>query len=290
MKYINPPEHELWTGNAVANGTASRYWTGPHEGTLSIKSMVSGQGEWSTPNGRFRVDSDAFLVVNHGQSYCLEVASRERVETFAVFFRPGFVEELRAARNLTDEGLLGQAVPATLWFYERLSPKRGQMQRALRSLYQTVHQPGVEDAEIEDRFVDLACALIDDQEAAKEEALRLDLARGPVREEVHRRLSAARDCLLSSSREKLDLASVAKEACLSPYYFHRLFVSAFGQTPHQFLTEARVSRATTLLKSSEKPVWEVAMDVGFESASHFCRAYRKATGHRPTEVRQTPQD
>lgn len=290
MTYINPPHDELWTRNGVANGTASRYQTGPHDGTLSIKSMIRGRGDWTTPDGRYSVDAGSFLVVNDGQSYDLEIDSRDKVETFAVFFRPGFVEDVRTARNLGTPREADDSRTDPYGFYERLNPKSGRIGVALDTLYSTVHQPDVEDWEVEECFVDLANALIDDQDAANEEPHRLDLARAAVRDEIHRRLARARDCLLSANAEKLDLTTVAREACLSPYYFHRLFASAFGQTPHQFLTQVRVQRATRLLRGSDKPVWAIALDTGFESTAHFCRLYKKATGLRPTEVRQTPQD
>jgi transcriptional regulator GlxA family with amidase domain len=200
------------------------------------------------------------------------------------------VEELRAARGSGADLVEGDARPGAFGFFERLNPKNGRIGMELDRLYRTLHENAVDEWEAEEQFIRLAAALIEDESEVRREPLRLDFARAAVRDEVHRRLVKARDCMLSASHERLDLSTVAREACLSTYYFHRLFSNAFGRTPHQFLTEARVRRATTMLVKTDKPVWAVAQDSGFESPAHFCRLYKRATGLRPSEVRKTPQD
>ncbi len=50
--------------------------------------------------------------------------------------------------------------------------------------------------------------------------------------------------------------------------------------------QARISAATCMLKESEHSVTEIAMDLGFSSASNFARAFRSFTGFSPGHLRR----
>ncbi len=71
-----------------------------------------------------------------------------------------------------------------------------------------------------------------------------------------------------------------------PYYLSRVFARVYGVTPHQYLTQCRVTKALALLTNTDMPVGEVALRCGFVNVSHFSAAIRKVTGHSPTEIRK----
>lgn len=98
-----------------------------------------------------------------------------------------------------------------------------------------------------------------------------------------RRLISVRERL---AEEPLPLSEAAREACLSPFHFHRQFASAFGQTPHAFATAARLERAKRLLLTTELPVSDVMLRVGYESAGSFGTRFVREYGHTPTEFRR----
>jgi AraC-like DNA-binding protein len=82
------------------------------------------------------------------------------------------------------------------------------------------------------------------------------------------------------------LEGAAAEAGLSPYYFHRMFVRAFRETPHEFVTRRRLEEARRLLARTETPVTEVCFAVGYESLGSFSTRFRLATGVAPSEFRR----
>ncbi|AHK47040.1 transcriptional regulator, AraC family (plasmid) [Ensifer adhaerens OV14] len=47
----------------------------------------------------------------------------------------------------------------------------------------------------------------------------------------------------------------------------------------------RLERAKHLVMETTAPLIEIAMEVGFENASHFAKAFRKAFGQSPTKLR-----
>jgi AraC-like DNA-binding protein len=75
-----------------------------------------------------------------------------------------------------------------------------------------------------------------------------------VNDETFRRLCRARDLLAAGYQSQIFLDAAAREACLSPFHFHRLFHSTFGETPHVFLTRRRMDHARHLLASGEMTV------------------------------------
>ena len=81
------------------------------------------------------------------------------------------------------------------------------------------------------------------------------------------------------------MADCAREAALSLHHFIRLFREVEGTTPHSYLNARRVSEAERLLDSTGLSVGEIALEVGFGSASALGRAFKQATGTTPTARR-----
>jgi len=107
-----------------------------------------------------------------------------------------------------------------------------------------------------------------------------------LHDDTFRRLCRARDLLASDYQSVVNLERAAREACLSPFHFHRLFASAFGQTPHEFLTRLRMDRARHLLVSGEMSVTDVCFEVGYSSLGSFSMKFRSFVGQAPTEYQR----
>jgi len=84
----------------------------------------------------------------------------------------------------------------------------------------------------------------------------------------------------------IELEDVAHEAGVSPFHFLRLFASVLGVTPHQYLVRSRLRRAARQLAEDDKPVTDVAYDVGFGDLSNFVRTFHRAAGVSPLKFRQ----
>lgn len=80
-----------------------------------------------------------------------------------------------------------------------------------------------------------------------------------------------------------DLASVAD---LSVFHFSRMFKLATGESPYHFVGSRRLARAERLLRETDMPLSELALECGFASQSHFNAAFRKALGISPGRYRR----
>ncbi len=77
------------------------------------------------------------------------------------------------------------------------------------------------------------------------------------------------------------LEQLGREVGCSPYYLSRTFSKEVGQTLPQYLRQLRLERAAELLRSGRFNVTEAAMEVGYNSLSHFSQAFHQAYGCCP---------
>jgi AraC-like DNA-binding protein len=84
----------------------------------------------------------------------------------------------------------------------------------------------------------------------------------------------------SNYSQELSLKQLSRAACLSPYYFHRLFLENTGVSPHDYLLQVRIKKARELL-SAGHGIAGVALETGFVDQSHFTRCFKGATGITP---------
>lgn len=85
----------------------------------------------------------------------------------------------------------------------------------------------------------------------------------------------------------IDLEELAKIANFSKYHFSRVFTSVTGKTPLGYVTQRRLHKAIAYLSETTKPILEISMLCGFESASSFNLAFKKHFNKTPSEVRKT---
>ena len=280
MDFLNPTTPDWSRQNFVLSGRARDYRFYSVPGTLSIKSVLDGSGIWTTSEGRFAVGEETYLIVNNGQVYDIEISADEPVHTFCAFFAPGFVERVSAdlAGGSPDDG--HQA--GSLEFMERLNPHDDLVTPALSSLRWAVLTVEPETVEVDEAFLDLALALSCWRRKTRFERERLTFAKVSTREELHKRLARARTAVLAELGRRWSLETMASEAFLSPFHFHRCFHAAFGAAPSEFLRRVRIERASKLIEKRKMGVTEAAFEVGYASPTSFAAAFRRVKGRSPS--------
>lgn len=73
---------------------------------------------------------------------------------------------------------------------------------------------------------------------------------------------------------------------VSRSHLEALFTSQLGVTPRRYLEQRRFREAGQMLKRTGRSVKEVAAELGFRQASHFCMWFRKLSGKGPSEFRR----
>jgi AraC-like DNA-binding protein len=88
-----------------------------------------------------------------------------------------------------------------------------------------------------------------------------------------------------SYTSQLTLAQLADVAGLSPFHFLRLFKAVIGTTPYRYVVQFRLREAAMRLLRTDRPVTDIAFEVGFGDLSQFIRTFRAASGLSPGEFR-----
>lgn len=90
----------------------------------------------------------------------------------------------------------------------------------------------------------------------------------------------------SHLHELLTLEDLASAACLSPYYFNRVFRRLIGIPPVEFLSALRFQAARRLLLTTPLSVTDICFEVGYTSTGSFTSRFTQMVGLSPRLLRQ----
>ncbi len=85
--------------------------------------------------------------------------------------------------------------------------------------------------------------------------------------------------------EKISAEDIAKEVNLSESRFRFLFGKTYGITPHQYLTDIRITHAKQMLWGNAS-MGEIAERCGFGSQQYFNDCFKKETGITPGQYKK----
>jgi len=91
--------------------------------------------------------------------------------------------------------------------------------------------------------------------------------------------------VLGDLQQRWSVRQMADAVGLSSFHFCRSFKAASGQSPHAYVTRLRMEEALRLLRSTSRPIFDIAMDAGYATATHFSQTFRRHWGVTPREAR-----
>jgi len=123
------------------------------------------------------------------------------------------------------------------------------------------------------------------------ELVRLEKSAGPSRTSARGGLATWQQRRVAEFIEEhlgdeVSLSDLARLVRLSPFHFARAFKQSFGVPPHRYHIGRRMERAKDLLGMTALSVTEIGIDIGFHETSSFTAAFRKFTGHTPSDYRR----
>jgi transcriptional regulator GlxA family with amidase domain len=99
------------------------------------------------------------------------------------------------------------------------------------------------------------------------------------------RLKAALILMERNIENTLSIQELANSVGVSRRQLERVFFEEAKSSPALVYRKVRLERARHLLMQTKAPLIEIALEVGFENASHFAKLFRKAYGVSPTALR-----
>jgi AraC-like DNA-binding protein len=96
------------------------------------------------------------------------------------------------------------------------------------------------------------------------------------------RILEAMAFIRSNHARKLTVEALAKKVAMSSSHFAHRFTAVARTSPMRYVREVRLERARELMAEHGARAGEVAARVGFESAAHFAREFKRRFGRPPT--------
>ena len=121
------------------------------------------------------------------------------------------------------------------------------------------------------------------------------LSRQKDREGTHERKDSTRifpaiQLINREYYEGYSLEDYASLCHMSKYHFLRVFKEITGKSPLEYRGDIRIEHAKELLEDLSLSVGEVGTQVGFNSQSYFCDAFKKKLGISPAQYRKNLAD
>ena len=86
-------------------------------------------------------------------------------------------------------------------------------------------------------------------------------------------------------QDDISFQDIAGHVGMSPFHFARMFKQATGEAPHQSIMRCRIDAAKRMLAESDKPIAEIAFEVGYKSQSYFTTRFARLAGMPPAAYR-----
>ncbi len=111
----------------------------------------------------------------------------------------------------------------------------------------------------------------------------------PIRARILRKLDEAWDARKLHRDGRLSLRLLCVELRENPHYVSQVINQDVGTSFYDLVNRRRIRDAMDQLARTSRPVWEIALEVGFNSKSTFNAAFRQHAGTTPTEFRRRAQ-
>lgn len=85
--------------------------------------------------------------------------------------------------------------------------------------------------------------------------------------------------------QPLNIDIVAKKSGYSKWYLQRMFRTVMCQTLGEYIRQRRLQMAAQELRTTKRPIFDIAMDYGYVSQQTFSRVFRRAFDRTPTDYR-----
>lgn len=259
------------------------YWEGT--GQLSIKTFSNGRALYKTDRGFYAVEENRYLLLNEGP-YTIAIEEKQDVESFCMFFGDRFAGDIYRTLDTSTNELLTDPFEKVdpHYFFERtyeISPSLAAQINRFKK-----HHKQSDACWHDEQFHQIMQTLIVEQSTTIREVESLQALRKSTREELFQRVTTAHEYIRAFFAQPLQLADIARIACLSPNHLLRSYSQVYGRTPYQHISELRIQKAKKLLANSELNMTDIAFEIGFSNPVSFSKMFKQHIGESPLHYRK----
>lgn len=86
--------------------------------------------------------------------------------------------------------------------------------------------------------------------------------------------------------DAVSIRDLARQVHMSESHFSHQVKALLGVAPQQYVRERKIARARELLESTPMSIEEIAAALGYDEPTSFFRAFKRATGATPGQIRR----
>ena len=280
----------LYNQNKLCNEVSSDVSYTNECSEFSIRLVFSGYEQYYLGKRHLNIYPGNFLIINEGTTYSRKIYSDVPSNAFSVLYTAKFFKEFHQNMMLKDEYLLNNAFDLNVAeepaFLETIYPFKGHMRYNLLQLKEHFHNAGTDDL-LMDEYMHHSLLLfykLYNQEILSKSA-QLNIINYKTRAEIFKRLSIAKDFIISNYNKDITLQDISNSSCLSAPHLFRTFKQTFHCSPHQYLMQVRLNNACHLLKSSDYSLNEIVNLVGLTCTSTFIKLFKNKFSLTPRHYR-----
>lgn len=94
------------------------------------------------------------------------------------------------------------------------------------------------------------------------------------------------DYIERNIKKGISLEDVANHVNISTYYLSKIFKKEMGVNFITYITDRKMELAKEMLATTDVPVLNIALDMAYNEANYFSKAFKKKTGYTPSEYRE----
>lgn len=103
---------------------------------------------------------------------------------------------------------------------------------------------------------------------------------------LHKKIPMIIEYIHKHYKSPLTIDMICQTFYISKSYFCKLFKEVTGTSFIHYLNEVRIKEAKVLLLTTQSKVAALAVELGFNSSTHFGRTFKEITGYSPRDYRK----
>ncbi len=287
MKFLRVLKND----NQIYSETVQQAYYPDHSSNFSIKMVFSGYKTYKIGNRELNVYPGNFIAINEGTRYSSKIDSSIPVSNLSISFSPSFLNDFKRTQRISDRSILDEPFQTDQYSseapLETIYPLTGDMKYNIMHLKQHIEEGMPDDLLINEY---LYHCLLNYYKVYNKEVTdksdKLSFLNSRTKVEILKRLTLAKEYIISNYNKNIELDDIAKNACLSVNHLLRTFKQAYGKSPHQYLIQVRLDRSKYLLGNTNHSINEIVELIGFECPSAFIRLFKKINKVTPGKYRQ----
>ena len=244
----------------------------------SVKMVLSGRENYKVDGRPYTLDLKRFLVVDNNNRVEINIDADKDVKGVCIFPKKDLLNEVAKTRISSHDSLLDKPFEnheiGLVHNQFRYSDNR--TGRFLKKNVPNIIklQKQSEALDFDNFYTGLAECIIDDQLELQGKLNNVASVKKATKEELYRRVFAAKDFVEDNFTNKICLDDLAQEAFLSKYHFTRTFKALFQLSPYQYLLQLRLQKAQELL-ALDYSYNEVSQLIGFSDGKNLRKSIQK---------------